>query len=67
MVGGEQPDYGSGSGFVGKCLQSLRDGGDEAAIRAAQHEEQLGCRFELRVGGAGVVERPGAELFRELA
>ena len=65
MVGGEQSDDRARLGFVWEGLQGFSDGGEEAAVGAAQHEQQAGAGLERRVGAAGVGERPGAELFHE--
>ena len=67
MLGGEQSNHRARLGIFREGLQGFGDGGEEAAVGAAQHEAQAGAGLERRVGSAGVVERPRAELIHEIA
>ena len=47
-------------------MQGLGDVGDEAPVGTLEHERERPARFQRRVGDAGVVERPVAQLPHEL-
>jgi hypothetical protein len=61
----EQANRGARVGFVGELLQAGGQRRDEGLVGATQHEPEQRARRELRVGDAGVVERPARQIFHE--